>query len=146
VAEPIHRERPHVIEVIPYERTIRYPSVPDASLPPRPEEDVRPAGFLGLGINRQDQSHHRRMTEIYHLGVEAALAEDMANAIEVRGVKQATEAMAKAEEIVYAQPQDSVAGMLGADLAGDMAARIRSRHARIVETFEAEASNILHRR
>ena len=146
MAEQRQPERVRVVEVIPYPKTIPYPSVPDVGLPARPEPEVRPAGFLGLGVNRQDLSHHRRITEIYHLGAETAFAERMATGIELGAIKHAVDAMNKAEDLVYSQPQESVAGMLAADLAGDMAARIRARHARIVETFEAEASNILHRR
>lgn len=132
-------------EVISYSRVIPYPSGPDVRLPDRPKPKVRGGGLLGLGVNRQDLVHERRITELYHLGVETAFTAQMAVGVELTGIKAASDGLAMAEAIVYAQPQDGVAAMVAADLAGDMAARIRNRHGRLAETYDAEAMNILHR-
>jgi hypothetical protein len=115
-------------------------------IPPRPEVQVRGAGFLGLGLNVQDIDHQRRMTELYHLGVETVFTEAMAMGFELSGLKATGHAMQKAEQLVAAQPNDSVAAMLTADVAGEIAARLRARHARLAEVLDAEAMNVLHRR
>jgi hypothetical protein len=141
-----HHTEIQAVEVIPYTRTIAYPSVPEVPLPPKPEPEVRGGGLFGLGIDRQDAGHRRRLIGLHYLGVEVTYAEGMAVAIEANGIKASGEAVRSAEEIVYGHSQDSVSGMLTADLAGDMAARARARHARLAETYDAEAMNIIHRR
>lgn len=141
-----HTSHPENAEIIAYRRTIPYPATPDVRLPSMPEVRVRSGGFLGLGTNKQDLTHQRRMTELYQLGKESVFTEQMAVGVEVYAIKTATDGVSVAEAIVYAQPQDSVAAMVAADLAGDMAARIRVRHSRLTEVFDAEAMNILHRR
>ena len=141
-----HTRGSQIAEVIPYGRIIPYPATPDVRLPTKPEDQIRGGGFLGLGVNRQDLAHQRRLTELYHLGTETAFAEQMAIGVELSSIKAAGDGMAVAEAIVYAQPQDSVAAMVAADLAGDMAVRIRTRHSRLAETYDAETMNILHRR
>src|SRR5207244_4034452 len=123
--------RPGRIEVITYGNPIPYPGTPDVPLPPRPEIEVRGGGFLGLGMNPQDVGHMRRITEIYYTGMETSFIEQLSLGLELSGLKTAANAMEKAEEIVYALPEDSVAARVTADIAGDMAARMRARHARL---------------
>src|SRR5688572_5598065 len=85
-------------EIINYGRNIPYPSTPDVPLPSRPEVQVRGAGFLGLGLNNQDLSHQRRMTELYHVGLETVFTEAMAMGFEASGLAACAQAMQKAEE------------------------------------------------
>lgn len=137
---------PIPLEVAPGSTTMRYPGVPDVSLPAAPQVEIRRAGFLGWGIDGQDAGHERRVRELHHLGVETHYAEAMAVALEVRGIKASSDAMRKAEDIVYSIPQNTVTAMVAADLASDMASRLRMRHGRLAETYDAEAMNIIHRR
>ncbi len=130
----------------PNGHTIHYPSSPSVQFPKRPDVEVRSGGPFGLGVDRQDLAHQRRVTELYHLAVETALAEKVAVLAETYGVKELAAAVAVGEQIVYSYPADTVAGMVAADCVGDMAARGRVRHARLADSQDAEALNIIHRR
>ena len=138
--------RRQVAEVIRYGRTEPAAAPPDIRLPERPEAEVRSSGLFGLGVNRQALAHQRRITEIYHLGVETSFAEQMAIGGELTVIDATADGLGVAEAIVCGHPQDGVAAMVAADLAGDMAARTRVRHARLAEAFDAEVMNIIHRR
>jgi hypothetical protein len=134
------------IEVIPYPRTVRYPATPDVCLPARPTSEGNGGGWFGFGGNRQDQAHLRRLHELHNLGVEVAYAEEMAVAIEVKGIKAVSDGVRQAENLVYSLPPETVAGMVAADLVSDMTARRRLRHNGLMEVNDAEAMNLIHRR
>lgn len=136
----------HEGEIVSSSPVIRYPGVPSPQLPEKPATEIRRSGFLGLGTNRQDVANERRLVELYHLGIEVAYAEVMAAAVEVKGIQAVGDKMAQAESIVYSHPAETVAGMVTADLTGEMAARSRLRHSRLMETYDAEAINLLQRR
>ena len=120
--------------------------MPEIALPEKPSTEIRGSGWFGLGVDRQDASHDRRLRELHYLGVEVAYAEAMAVAVEVKGIKSVSGSMRQAENSVYGLPPDTVAGMVAADLASDMAARSRLRHGRLMESYDAEAMNIIHHR
>ena len=132
---------------VPRQRSVvRYPASVPSRLPAVPRYQVRPAGFLGLGQNRQDVEHDTRMTELHHLGVETAYAEATAFGVEGAAIQGAAAAMSAAEDVVNQLPEDSVATLLAADMASDFAARVRLRHGRLMENNDAEALNLIHRR
>ncbi len=126
--------------------TPRHPVPPDIRLPRPPAGDGRGSGLFGLGRDRQALSNERRLRELHLLGMEAAYAGEMALGLELRGLKAIGEAMSLAERIVYAHPAGSLATMVAADLAGELAERSRLRHGRLMEAFDADAMNIIRRR
>lgn len=132
--------------VIPYEHPQPEPHMPDTNLPDKPATEIRYTGLLGLRENTQDVRHDSRLSKIRYLGVEVAYAEKMTISVEVKGIQSYGEGMKKAEEIVKTHPSDTVAGMLTADLAGDMASRAPSNHRRMMDLLDAENMNILGRR
>lgn len=129
-----------------YRGAVRYTSEPDVRIPGRPRSQVRSSGLFGFGVDHQDDAHDRRLRELYYLGVEAAYAEQVATGFDLKGVATASQGLRHAEEIVYGLPEESVAGMLAADLTGEMAARARIRHARYAEALDGAVMEILHRR
>jgi hypothetical protein len=134
-------------ELIPTtRRQIAYSRVTVPRLPDRPSTEIRPAGWFGLGGNAQDRLHDARVRELQRLGIEVAYAERMAAGVELHGIQAHTEAVRTAEQIVYAEDPESVAGMFAADATGEMVACGRLRHRRYVDVYDAEALNLLQRR
>ncbi len=137
------RASPDIIELLPAPRQAQ---APDVQLPRPPATETRGEGLFGLGVNRQSQSSQRRRLEIHLLGEELAYAEAMALALELRGLKVIGDGMSLAERIVYAHPAETLAGMVAEDLAGELAARSRLRHARLMDLYDADAMDVIRRR
>jgi hypothetical protein len=138
--------RPAQPERITYDKLVKYPSRPDVTLPTVPQIEVRRTGFLGLGVDAQDAAHLRRMTDIQYLGQEIAFTEHTAIALEAAGIDVSGQGALQMEETVASLPRDSVAAQVAADLATQALARMPVRRSRLMETYDAETMNTLHRR
>jgi hypothetical protein len=108
--------------------------------------EVRYSGFLGLSADPQDADHKRRMVEIRYMAQEIDYGEKTAVILEVAAIKAVSEGMLHAEEIVASLPRTSVAAAVTADIGSHAAARSPVRHSRLMETFDAEVMNLIHRR
>lgn len=67
-------------------------------------------------MDPQDVAHERRLREFENLGREIHYIEAMGMALEVKGIKVSSDAMRKAEEIVYSIPPNSVAALVAAEM------------------------------
>lgn len=141
-----HGTPPEIVEPRPAYRAVRYQGSSTIQMPPQPQVEIGGGGFLGLGADPLDLAHARRMKELYQIGRELHYAEQMATALEIAGVSLSGQGMQQVEEIVYDLPANGVAGMLAADMASEVAARLRLRHARYMDAYDAESLNIVHRR
>src|SRR5216683_4092731 len=88
---------------------VTFPSQTHIPMPQRPKSEIRPAGFLGLGTNRQDQEHTNALLAIEQLKQERDYSQATALYSDLLGIQNSGQAISRLEAIARSMDPDSTA-------------------------------------
>ena len=113
----------------------------------RPESlQPRPGGFLGLGINRQDQEHIDSTIKIDQIYVEIDQARVQGLALRVDGVRQAGQAANAINRLYQSHDPASPGGQLVADIGSRNLREIAEDDQLYADLYRTEITNVIQRK
>ena len=125
---------------------VTFPSQTHIPMPQRPKSEIRPAGFLGLGNNRQDQEHTNALIAIQQLKDERDYAQASALYSDLLGIRNSGQAISRLEAIARAMDPESTAAKAVAAMGTNFVAKTMQRQDAYSDIQDAALLNILQRR